>query len=330
MEISSIGRAGIEKSNMRIAYNQAVHNALINAIRQYYSQQNSDNMPDISKEYIKFVKSFKVVSQEVIGSTISIKIVADLDNIGLQDANIYINNSVNTAVFTYYGVNEDILSNDRQARIINNALVSKNFTTNDQDNFIQGITDIKSSSDIKSQFGNTYSFYLFKFSFDGKFKNLSNPDFGCELITTTDILSKNSETHTLKIETNSTNKNQGDCISDAMSQAVVSTIDYIRKNLIETTGDKELHKYQIKAINFKNMVGTNNFLSALKQRGFIQNYKAISFTGKEVVFEIDTYFNKEDLSNKLYSVKSDDMNFKYEVDSKGITLDFASDVIDIN
>lgn len=311
---------------MRLAYSRAVNNALINAIREYYKENNPDNIPDISREYIKFIRSYSIISQAIEGSTIYIRLSANIDDIGLQDAKIYIDNPVDSAVFVFSGINEEVLPLETQAKIIERSLVSKNFSTNDQRNFIYNINNMKSKKEAEEQFKNVYSHYLFRFIFSSKFEDFSNSDHNCELITTTDIVSKDGFTQTLKVETYSSNTDKNKCISDAMSKAIVSTIDYIRNNLIEAPDTtKELYTYYIKVINFKNMVGTNNFFAALKKRGFIKDYKATSFSGKEVSFKIDSYFDKNDLSTKLYSVNTDDLNFTYEVNNDGIILDFASD-----
>ncbi len=311
---------------MRSAYKNALDNAIIGAVRAYYKSNMSggSKTPDISPEYVKFVKSYKILSRSVSGYTVRIRIAADLDNVALQDAGIFINNPVNTAVFVFDGISSKILSDDEQAVIIDRALTSKNFSTNEQRNFLYGVSDMGSNSQVSKQFKNVYSRYLFKFSFKPSFDNLSDPDNSCELTTTTDILSRDGQSRTLKIETSSLKFNEKQCVSDAMRKAVVATVDYARTNLIQIPEqNKQLNSYKIKAINFKNMVGTNNFISALKQRGFISQYRAVSFSGKEIVFQIESYFTEKELEEKLKTVTSDDMNFTYSTDGEGIILDFS-------
>ena len=321
--VQSAGSAVIEKGDMRSAYKNALDNAIIGAVRAYYKSKATDKMPDISPEYIKFVKGYKILSRSVSGYTLRIRIAADLDNAALQDAAVFIDKPVNTTVFVFSGIPSKILPDDEQAIIIDKALASKSFSTGEQKNFLYGISDMGSRSQAIRQFKNVYSKYLFKFSFKPSFDNLSDPDNSCELVASTDIIQRDGDTRTLKIETSSLKANEKQCISDAMTKAVATTIDYARSNLIRVPEQtKRLISYKIKAINFKNMVGTNNFISTLKQRGLIVNYKAASFSVKEIVFQVESYFSEKELEEKLKFVTSDDISFTYSSDEEGIVLDF--------
>lgn len=324
--IESTGKAVIEKGDMRTAYKNALENALIGSVRSYYkSNLPSRSMPDISSEYIKFIKRYNILSRDVTDYTVSVRILTELDTVALKDAGVFINNPVNNAVFVFSGIADNILSTDKQSSLIDNALLSKNFSTGEQRNFQYAITDMENRSQVLDAFKNFYSNYLFIFKFSPTFSDMKNSDNNCELVTTTEVISKDAQNRTLKIETGSAQTNQDRCISESMQKAVISTIDYIRINIIqEPDQNRILLSYKIKAINFKNMVGTNNFISALKQRGFITDYKATSFSGKEVIFQVSSYFNQQELSEKLKSVSSDDLNFTYYTDDNGIVLDFST------
>lgn len=318
------GESIIENGNMRTAYKKAVEEALMDAVREYYGN-NSDNeteIPDITPEYVKFIKSYKITARNTDGYKIDVGVEASLDTVSLKDASRLLNRRLDTAVFAFTPIPGTGLAYSEISKIINNTLQSKNFSTMDQNTFAYVITDPNDTAGIIGAFGGVNSKYLFKFDFEAVFPEEVEGGNLCELTATTDIRIKRGEAKALKVETSSQNPNKKECFTEALTQAVSSTIDYVRANIIqEQSENSHVYSYEIKTINFKNMVSTNKFLIGLRQKGLVNSFRGISFASKENLFSVESLFDKETLVEKIKETGLD-KNVGIAIGDKGLILDF--------
>lgn len=318
-----IGEAIIENKDMVAAYKTALDEALIDAIREYL-EMNSDNTTilDITPEYLKFIKSYKVTSRTADEYKISISVEVALDTVTINDASRFINKRLDTAVFIFK-TSPVVTSNAEIGSIINKTLQLNNFSTMDQSNFSYLITDINDVAQVTNAFSSINGKFMFKFDFTIKEPDATITENVCEVDTTTEIKIKRGEEKALKITTSSLNKDKNKCISEAVAQAVNMTIDYVRTNIIpEEPQNAQVHSYEIQIINYKNMVSTNKFMATLIQKGFINAHKASAFASKEIIFKVESIFDPAGLQQKIREAGLDSA-IAVTVQGNGLTLDFT-------
>lgn len=310
---------------MRAAYKTALESALIDAVREYlWNSEEVAEIPDITPEFIKFVKSYKVTSSSVDGYKINVGVEAVLDAVTLKDANQFLNNKIDTAVFVFsQPTTNSPLTNMEVSKIITQILQSKNFSTMEQNKFSYNITNPNDNIQIVNTFGSVNAKYLFKINLDITYPDIEQSDNICDVAMVTDIKMKNGEEKVLKVSVGLPELDKKQCVAGSISQGLTTTIDYIRNNIIqEHSENAQVYYYEIKAVNFTNMIATNKFFGSLKQRRFVNNFKAASFASKEIIFNIESLFDKDKLKEKI-SEAGLDKNININVDSKGLILDFS-------
>ncbi len=323
-DIQGTGDAVVVKGNYIAAIQNSLDNALLSSIRDYYRTFMPNNTPDITTEYLKFVQSYKLISRFPVGAKIRTRVLATLDTNALQDATLLITDPKDTAVFTHKGLTEDNISLDRLESIIASILIKNDFTLQHQDNFLYNINDSSSNAQVSAAFRNVDSKNMFRYTFkiNHDAETFDNESHRCELQTTISVFNKGQRTQTIQLKTGSNKYNKNTCLRDSITEAVNKSTEYIRENLVARVEvEKTVHTYKLKAINFNNMIITNQLLSNLKERGFISNFKTSSFATNEVIFEVQTYFVEDTLVERLSNL-SLDIGFMAEKYADGIILDF--------
>ncbi len=324
--VNVTGKSAVLNNQLRAAYHNAVNNALLTSIKWYYKENNQS--VDVDNEYIKFIKSYSIVSQELIDNMVTVKLKVDLDENALQDARILLNQYSDSAVYVFSGIDDSILSNSQIKSTISNMLASQQFSLSNQGEFLGRISNYNDNSSIEKAFNEVKSSNMFIFTFQPKsseedFKNGNN---ACEIVTTVSMNSKGKEKQTVQIITGSDISDTARCYNDAVKKAVNDTISYVREKIVQLPEDAaKLRKYEIKIINASNLVLTKNIIDTLSKRGLIKSSKAMSYTQKSVVFEVQSYFTPEELSNKVKTSKMPEQPIKIDFGSKELVLDFGKE-----
>lgn len=319
------GEAIIEKGNMREAYKVATESALLDAVREYlWNSEEIEDIPDITPEFIKFIKSYKVTARSVDGYKVNIGVEASLDAVTLKDANQFLNKKLDTAVFVFSPLaSGSPVTNNDVSRTITQILQNKNFSIMEQNKFLYNITNQSDNTQIVNAFGSVNAKYLFKINLDVTYPDIELSENTCEVAMVTDIKMKNGDEKVLKVSIGLPETDKKQCVIDSINQGLASTIDYIRDNIIqEQSENAKVYYYEIKAINFTNMIATNKFFGSLKQKRFVNSYKAASFASKEIIFNIESLFDKDKLKEKISEAKLD-KDIKIETNPKGLVLDFT-------
>lgn len=318
-----IGEAIIENGDMVAAYKMALDEALIDAIKEYYeiASDNASEIPDITPEYLKFIKSYKITSRTADEFKVNINVEVALDTVTIKDATRFINKRLDTAVFLFKTTPANLATNDI-GLLINKILQNNNFSTMDQSNFSYMITDMNDIVQVTNAFSGVNGKYMFQFDFNIKYPEKTESLNVCEIETTTAIKIKRGEEKALKITTVSQNPDKLKCLSEAVSQAVNMTMEYVRTNIIkEEPENEQIHSYEIKVVNFKNMVSTNKLISSLVQKGFINTYKTSAFASKEIVFNVESIFTPDGLM-KIIKEAGLDKDMTVNQNLNGLTFDF--------
>ena len=326
LNVVATGRSKISQTNLRNAYNNALYNALLSSIKWYYKQNNQSI--DVTKEYIKFIKSYTILEQNIDNNNVIIKLRVDLDDTALQDAQVLLNQHSDSLVYIHRGIENDMLDNKQINTLISSTLSSKQFSISNQGEFFGKIDDVNNDSQIEKAFSGVKSNTLIVFDFQPILEKdlFKDGDNNCELNTTVTINSKNKETKTLQITTGSTNSNNTRCYNESVKQASNNSIEYIRDNIVQLPENAvKLQKYEVKILNTNNLVITKNIIDTLLKRGLIKSSKTLSYTQKSVVFEVESYFSPEELSVKVKNSKLPKQPTKIDFGSKELLLDFANE-----
>lgn len=324
--VVATGRATIKNDKLRDAYNGAIYNAKLTSIKWYYKENKIYDI-DVNSDFFKFIKSYTILEQNIENnSSVYVKLKIDLDDIALQDARLLLNQHADSTVYLYRGIDESVVPTKQIQSIITNTLTTKQFSLSNQSSFMNKISNINDDKAILKAFKevDSASLILFDFIPINTPEEIINKDYLCEIKTTVSIYDKKNNSKSIQIITGSDDKNMKKCYDNSIKQASIDTVAYIRENIIQLPETAaELRKYNINFINIDNLVLTKNIVDTLSQRGLIKSYKTLSYSQKNVVFEVDSYFSTSDLSNKIRDLKLTKKPSKIEFNDKKIVLDFS-------
>ena len=323
------GVANIKNRNIKLAKKDAINDALLSAISQYYysiAPVENIQIPEINNKYLKYVKKFVVLSDKI--DEANKKYVANLqvtvDTIGLRDASEYTSQQTNSAVFSIEGIDYMLIDREVSEQIIINELKNKNFVLLDQDYFEYATRDDSNIKKIVKKFNDHNANFYFNLSAELKFDDFTNQDSKCELILTTSVYNKVSDKTVLRINTDSNIIDPVSCVEDILAKGMVKTLDYIRSNVVRLdTIENVSHKSNIIMLNFTNMVTVNNLLNSLKDRKYISDFNIKSFAQKEVTIEVTAFINKTDMVERLSLLLDDSTNIY--IDDSEIIVNFNND-----
>lgn len=324
--VVATGKAAIKNLRLRDAYYSALNNAKLTSIRWYYKENNITDM-EVNEDFFKFIKSYSVLEQNIEDNkTVSVKLKIDLDDAALKDARLLLNQYADSAVYLYRGIDDTILPSKQIQNTITNTLAAQQFSLSDQALFLGKIDDIYDKKKINKAFSeiNSASLIILDFRVIDNLEEFKDPDNKCEVETTVTIINKKKESKTIQIVTGNDNNNIIKCYNNTVKQAASDTVAYVRDNIIQLPETAaKLHKYNINFINANNLVLTKNIIDTLSQRGLIKSYKTVSYSQKNVVFEVDSYFSTEELSSKIQELNFPKQPNKIEFNDKKLILDFS-------
>ena len=107
--VVATGKATIKNMRLRDAYYSAMNNAKLASIRWYYKENQITDV-EVNEDYLKFIKSYSILEQNIEDNkTVSVKLKIDLDDTALKDARLLLNQYVDSVVYLYRGINDNIL-----------------------------------------------------------------------------------------------------------------------------------------------------------------------------------------------------------------------------
>lgn len=324
--VVATGKASIKNLRLRDAYYSALNNAKLTSIRWYYKENKITDM-NVNEDFFKFIKSYSVLEQNIEDNkTVYVKLKIDLDDAALKDAKLLLNQYADSTVYLYRGIDDTILPAKQIQNTITNTLASQQFSLSEQALFLGKIDDIYDKKKINKAFSeiNSASLIIFDFRVIDNLEEFKDSDNKCEVETTVTIINKKKENKTIQIVTGNDNNNIIKCYNNTVKQAASDTVAYVRDNIIQLPETAaKLQKYNINFINANNLVLTKNIIDTLSQRGLIKSYKTVSYSQKNVVFEVDSYFSTEELSGKIQELNFQKQPTKIEFNDKKLILDFS-------
>ena len=324
------GVAQIRSKNIKLAKKDAINDALLSAIKQYYysiAPVENITVPKITNKYLKYVKKFVVLSDRVDEGNRKyiVNLQVTVDTIGLSDASEYTSQQTNSAVFSIEGIDYMLIGREVSEQIIIDQLKKKNFLLLDQDYFEYSIRDDNNNiKKILKKFKDHNANFYFNLDADIKFDDFTNQGSKCELILTTSVYNKVSDKTVLRISTDSKLNDTVSCVEEVLAKGMVKTLEYIRSNVVRLdTIENVSHKLNIIMLNFTNMVTVNNLLNSLKDRKYISDFNIKSFAQKEVTIEVTAFINETDMVKRLSLLLDDNANIY--IDDSEIIVNFNND-----
>lgn len=327
INVSSTGTAKIKDGRLREAYYKAMENSVIGAIKWYY-RQNGIKGIDVTGDFIRFVNGYSILSTSLSedNTTVTMRMRLNLDEKALKDANLIVNQHTDPVVYIFRGIDNNIIPANNIKKIIESQFTSNQFSLAEQSTFLVDMRGNFDNETIEKSFRKLKeSKNLFIFDFQPVYdKEMFVTQFNsCELTTTISVYEKTGEPKKLQIVTGDDLKSDYNCYISSINQAVISTMSYIRENMIKLPENAaKLSKYRINLLNLNNMVTAKNVISLLIQRGVIKNYKTLSYSQKIMAFEVETFFTPDNLLRKIQGLEIE--NEPVVTDSgSAINIDFS-------
>jgi len=294
--------------------------ALLNALKNYFGKLNSlqpdKEIPDVTTEFFKFIKSYKIADRRYVKDTVSYTILADVDDVALNDLVYFVDNVVNTVVYNISGVKQDT-NLDSQ---IHSALKEFKFDTKYESDFQANLQDDSSEAERKKVFLQSQSQYYLEISV------IREPaaEGECTAVLTTKTFSKTKEFQTLKTKSSAKDDNDSVCFNTALTLSLMKTLDYVRGKFIPLPAtEKVMRSYNIVAGHYDNFATPKKLMEELQKRSFISSYKIKNFAASKLDIEVQTYVDIDALIKKLQSIEAE-YGFKAtKGESNNISLDFT-------
>ncbi|MGA1862949.1 hypothetical protein OWM07_08695 [Deferribacter thermophilus] len=318
----SIGEAIIENNNLKVADKNALNNALISAIKKHFEYITVDKskIPEITSDFIRFIKSYKILDRYVKEYTVYYHLLVDVDEITVEDLPLFFNTLKQSIVFYSFTPIENL--NDEN---INKTFEKYDLSLKYQGNFLFNLPANPTYDDILNEFTKNDAKYLLIINF----KQIEDDSFNeiCKTELSVDTFTKNRKFKTIKIISTKSNKADLDeCLKDSYISSLDRALKYIKNNYIKLpTFEKNNQLITITFINFRNFTPIQNLLEELSNRRYITEYKVKSFSMDEAIFDVNSVFNTEDLIAKLKLLKNSNKYNIINFAEGQIVIDFQND-----
>ncbi len=316
--VSGSSTVTVQNDNMKQAEISARNGALINALYNYFARQQESQpdmeIPEITSEYFKFIKSYKITDRHYSHGTITYSIIADVDKVTLSDVNYMIKSVVSSAVFLVTGVD-----NSEMDEKIAESMKRNQFSTRYQSDFRAAIGVSPSADEALQAFSSVNAQYFFNITAEPLY------DQGkCTVALTAKIYGKAKDFGTLKTNGESSGDTDYDCAAEAAGQAMSKLLVYVRENFIPLPDQsKELNTITITASNYSNFAAPKNIMEDMKKRTFITSYNVKGFAGKTLEMDAQMYISPDMLLKKLKGFEKQYGFTASKADGNNIILDFT-------
>lgn len=226
--------------------------ALLRALKKNYfgklkSTQPDKDIPDVTTEFFKFIKkSYKIAERSYKDDSVTYTILADVDDVALNDLTYFVKNVVNTAVYNLSGTKNNLALEAK----VNTALADYKFDSKYQSEFQANLQESSSEHQRVIAFKDSPSQYFFDMSI------VREPaaEEECTVILTTKTFSKTKEFQTLKTKSSEIAQNEEECVATALNHALLKkTLGYVRKHFIHlANAEKVLKTFEVNAENYDN------------------------------------------------------------------------------
>lgn len=306
--------------NIVTADSQAREKALLDALKNYFSilkaNQPNKEIPDVTEEFFKFIRSYKIAERAYVNDNIVYTVLADVDDIALNDLMYFVKNVVNSMVYNISGISQDVDADSSMAE----AFKEYKFDLKYQSDFQANLPENSTESERNTAFRNGKPQYFMDMSVVRE----DAQDGSCSIELTTRTYSKTKEFQTLKTKSSAEAENENECMQTALKLALLKTLTYVRSNFIPLPeGHTTLNTFSVTAEQYTNFADPKKVMDALQSRSFIESYKIKSFAGNKLEIEVSTYVSLDILIKKLQSLESEYGFSAASGENDNILLDFS-------
>lgn len=294
--------------------------AILAALNNYFdilkSNEPDKEIPDVTTEFFKFIKSYKIADRGYADDMVSYTILADVDDVALNDLMYFVKNIVNTTVYNITGIDPDTAVDTDIA----SSFHEYKFDTRHQSDFQASLRENSTEDERLNTFKEGQAQYFMEMSV------VREPDQEneCSLVLTTKTFSKTKEFKTLKTKSSASSENEEECVQQALTLSLIKTLGFVRENFIPLPASEQVIKtFGITAVNYGNFAVPKKLMEELLTRSFIDSYKIKSFAGNTLEIDIKTYVDIDVLLKKLQSIESTYGFSAAKSSMENISLDFT-------
>jgi len=320
MVVNGSSTVTVQGDNIKQADSSAKTGALLNALYNYFSRQQEDqpgsDMPEITAEYLKFIRSYKIVDRRYSHGTITYSVIADVDKLSLADVAYMIKSRTDNAVY----VIDESHDNYENNAAITNALKKNAFSTKYQLDFLATVADSALPDLVYEAFQNSKAQYLF----DIKADTAANGG-KCTATVSIRVAGKAKEYNPVKVSGEGSGQSETSCVAAALYNAMDLALYSVREGAIPAPSlDRELTKITLTAANYANFATPKNLMETLKRKTFITNYSIKGFAEKSLDIEAEIYVSPDMLLKKLQGIQKQYGFTASKLEGGNILLDFTS------
>lgn len=324
--IKSSGTAIIENNNLRKAQHQAQENALLNALKSYFeTNEDPAEMPEVTIEFFKFIKSYKVLERYVSDFTVYYTIEADIDEVAKNDLTHYLNRITHSVI--YFINNNDIekvpeVSKSLVNKVTKNILSEYSFSSKYQDAFELKLSESPDFEEIIRHFGISKARHLFYIEINANCQNKEDMN-NCNVSTVSRIFLKDRNFPAIKAPSSASASSIKEAFMTAYDKNLNNTLQYVRANLISLPElQTEVTDIKIEVINYKTFSSIQKIFNTLKRKRMINEFNIQSYTANKIIFNIESTFTQTKLISKLKTL-IDKFEFSVMHKNNSILMDFA-------
>ena len=320
------GDAVIEENNLKVAEINARRNAIKNSIYNYLKNKLSANdaFPEITREYFKFLKSYKIISRNVENYRVTYTVESDIIDFDIDDVYNMVKNIMASAVYVVNveGDLEDIDENEMR-NIVEKKLKSYNFDTKYESDYLFTLKDVLNVDEVVTNFANSKAQYLFILLIDVDVTRIDKNVYGrVELLT--NIYTREKKYKPIKAISTSITKDSKEAIVLSINKSLDKMLDYVINNVIKLNKNNDsINSYNLDFENFKKVGDVYEILNYITERGWIVDYNIGRFGRDRVIAEIKTIFSPEELVDRIEKYK-EDWNLNIAIENDNIRLDLNS------
>ncbi|KAA0258046.1 hypothetical protein FHQ18_06525 [Deferribacter autotrophicus] len=320
-QYESFGTSVIENNDLKKADKNALTNALLNAIKKHFENVTSDKdrIPEVTKDFIRFVKSYKILDRYIKDYTVYYHLIVKVDEITVDDLPLFFNNLRQSVI--YYLFNYSNFNTDEK---ITNIFEKYNLSLKYEDDFLFNLPQNPSYDDLLNEFAKSNAKYLIIFKTKAISVSEETPYF-CKTELITETFTKEKKFKTFKVvSTKSSIVSKDDCISNSILSSINKAVEYIKNNYIELPNiNLSKNELTLTFINFSNFRIIKKLLEELDNKHYIEKYKMKSFSLNEAVFDTISPLTIDNFEEKLKLLQK---SYKYNIINFGngqIIIDFS-------
>lgn len=300
---------------------EARENSMLDALKNYFGRlksiQPDKEIPDVTAEFFKFIRSYKIAERKYENDNVTYTILADVDDVALNDLTYFVRNAVNTIVYNIKGIPSDINISQQ----LDSAFAEYKFDTKYQSEYQASLRENSTESERFDTYLKGSSQYFMEMDV------IREPtgENQCTVILTTQTFSKTKEFQVLKTKSSAEHEDDDECIQSALTLSLVKTLGYVRSNFIPLPGgEHKITNITLTAENYDNFATPKKIVEELKKRSFIESYKILSFAGNKLEVEVSTYVDIDVLLKKLQSIELEYDFSASKQETNNILLDFSN------